>query len=306
MADHKLYPSYLIYRLWSAIDQTGFLMIEESSVVTKDGVRLSTTVISPTMEARGVIQFHAGTVIRKEYYLKFGRYLAEQGYVVVLFDYRGVGGSRPVSLRGYEASISDWGIKDGSAVLSWIRSTYPQLPVHLFAHSMGGQILGLMDNWHLFDKLIVVASSSGNWHNFKPSYRRKIRLSSNLFFPITLRLYDFVPGRFGLGQDWPRGVAEDWWRNSQEDSLMADFMQRKLGSTHFKDVNKKIHAFWLSDDHMATPKTIPNYQKSYPNAKVITRLITPDEYGFESIGHFGLFKEWSKGQLWEDVLSPLL
>ena len=306
MADRKLHLADTLHRLWPSIDQARFMTIEESSVLTDDQVRLSTTVISPSAESRGVIQFHAGTVIRKEYYLKFGKYLAEQGFVVVLFDYRGVGGSRPVSLRGFEASISDWGLKDASAVLSWIKSTYPHIPVHLFAHSMGGQIIGLMHNWHLFDKIIAVATSSGNWHNFKPSYRRKIRLSSNVFFPVMLRIYDYVPARYGLGYDWPRGVAEDWWRNSQQNSLMADFMQKKLGATHFHEINKTIHAFWLSDDHMATPKTIPNYQKSYPHANVITRLITPEEYGFDAIGHFGLFKEWSKGPLWEDVISALL
>ncbi len=279
------------------------MTIEESSVITSDQVHLSTLVITPDITSKGVIQCHAGTVVRKEYYLKFGKYLAEQGYVVVLFDYRGVGGSRPSSLKGYDASISDWGAKDASAVLSWITSTYPGLPIHLFAHSMGGQIIGLMDNWHLFDKMIVVASSSGNWHNFQPSYRRKIRLSSNIFFPINLKLLGYVSGRFGLGHDWPRGVAEDWWRNSQQDGLMADYMNNKIEKTYYKDVDKEIEAIWFSDDHMATPRTIPNYQKSYPNAKVRTRLISPDEYGFKTIGHFGLFKEWSKGKLWEDVVQ---
>ena len=177
------------------------MTIEKSSVITKDQFRLATTVISPTAHVTGVIQFHAGTVIRKEYYLKFGKYLAEQGFIVVLFDYRGVGGSRLASLRGFKASISDWGVNDATAVLSWIKATYPDLPVHLFAHSMGGQIIGLMHNWYLFDKIIAVATSSGNWHNFKPSYRRKIRLSSNVFFPIMLRIFDYVPGRYGLGYD---------------------------------------------------------------------------------------------------------
>ncbi len=280
-------------------------LVRDLFITTSDGVDLSTTILSPSIAPKGVIQFHAGTVMRKEYYLKFGKYLSEQGYVVVLFDYRGVGASRPANLKGYAASISDWGLYDATAVLNWIKKEYPDLPVHLFAHSMGGQILGLMSNWSLFDKITVVASSSGNWNNFKPSYRRKISLSSNMFFPINLKLFGYVPGRFGLGHDWPRGVAEDWWRNSQQNSLMADYMNRKLENTFYKEVDKRITAIFFADDHMATPLTIPNFQKSFPNSNVTTRLIEPSEYNFESIGHFGLFKKWSQGKLWEDMLKTL-
>lgn len=276
---------------------------EELTIVTQDDIHLSTLLISPSVEPLGVVQFHAGTVIRKEFYLKFARFLSDQGFIVVLFDYRGVGGSRPTSLRRFNASIYDWGRKDATAVLDWIKDKYPHLPIHLFAHSMGGQIIGLMYNWPLFEKIVVVASSSGNWHNFDSSYRRKISISTNLMFPINLFLFGYVPGRFGLGQDWPKGVAKDWWKNSQENGLMADHLTAKHGNVYYKVIDKKIDAYFIEDDHMATTATIPNFQKSYPNSTVTTILLKPFDYQFDSIGHFGLFKDWSKGKLWSDVIS---
>jgi len=281
------------------------LAIDNVSIRADDGLELAATIVSPQSPPQAVIQFHAGTVIRKEFYFKFATYLAECDYVVVLFDYRGVGGSRPAHLKGFQAAISDWGEKDAPAVTAWIKRQYPDLSIYLFAHSMGGQLIGLMYNWSLFEKITVVASSSGNWHNFKPSYYRRVKWSTELSFSINLRLLGYVPGRFGLGQDWPKGVAKDWWYNSRQNGLMADYMDKKCENTYYREIDKGIAAYFISDDHMATPRTIPNYARSYPNANVITHLIEPSSYDFEEIGHFGLFKEWSKGKLWDDVISSL-
>ena len=263
--------------------------------------------IIPHFDApKAVIQFHSGTVIKKEFYLKFANFLAVAGYAVILFDYRGVGESRSNNLRGNEASISSWGIVDAPSVTEWIENKYPTLKIHLVAHSMGGQILGLMDNWSIFDKVILLASSSGNWNNFTPSMRRKVRLSTSLFFPICLRLFGYVPGRFGLGQDWPKGVAQEWWLNSKNDHLMVESMNQEHTTTEYTKINKDIHALFFSDDPMATPRTNPNIAKTYPAAKVLTQLIKPEDFGLKEIGHFGIFKSYNQttlGSLVTDLLA---
>ncbi len=279
-------------------------MIEQTSIriPAADGFELSAVVLSPKdIPVRANIQFHAGTVIKKEFYLKMCSFLASKGYRIILFDYRGVGASKPDSLRGFNASISDWGRKDARGVLDWIKNEYPEVPTHLFAHSMGGQLLGLMSNWNMLDKVIVVASSSGNYHNFEPSYRRKVKWSSNIFFPIILPIWGYAPGIFGLGEDWPKGVAEEWWKNSRGNTLMAHYMEHQFSDTHYRTVDKEITAWFFPDDIMATPKTLPNYQKSYPNAKVNAYTIRPASCNLKEIGHFGVFKEKSKDTLWEEL-----
>ncbi len=271
------------------------------TINTKDGLRLSAIIVSehnydPPL---GVIQFHAGTVIRKEFYLDFAKYLSELSSCdVLLFDYRGVGSSRPKNLKGFEAGISHWGALDAPAVLEYIRYNYSGLPIHLVAHSMGGQILGLMNNWSYFDKIIMIASSSGNWNNFQSGYRKKIRFLGKYIFPTVLKLIGYGPASFGLGQDWPELVAREWMENSMRDSLMADYMDSKLPNTYYDEVNKNILAWFFSDDHMATPSTVINLQKSYPNSKVQTKMICPDQLEIPKIGHFGLFKN--------SLLKPLV
>ena len=152
----------------------------------------------------------------------------------------------------------------------------------------------------------MVASSSGNWHNFEKTYRIKISTMTRLFFPIVLGVLGYVPARFGLGFDWPKGVAKDWSECSKRNMLMADYFRSKSHDTFYEDIDKKITAFFMPDDHMATPKTIPNFQRSYPHAKVEVENLETSIYDLKSIGHFGIFKDWTRGNLWKDVAASLL
>ena len=238
-------------------------------IIASDGIVIAATLLSPTdKEVRAVIQFHSGTVIRKEFYLKFCSYLCDCGYIVILFDYRGVGASRPVNLRGFKASISDWGQKDATSVLNWIRNKYPDTPIHLLAHSMGGQLMGLMPNWAEFDKITVLASSVGNWNRFSPAYKRKAKWSSLLLFPITLPLFGYAPGIFGLGQDWPKEVALEWSEISRRELLISEYMDGIHGHTEYHRIDKSIVAIFFEDDHMATPLTVNDFGLYLSSANV--------------------------------------
>ncbi len=280
---------------------------KQITIPATDGFGLSALLLKNEggISPKAVIQFHAGTVIRKEFYLKFCSFFADNCFDVILFDYRGVGESRPDSLVGFSASISDWGIKDAAGVGNWLIAHYPDTPKLLLAHSMGGQIIGLMPNWNIYDRMMVVASSSGNWNNFIPSYRRKVEWSSRLLFPIVLKIMGYAPGRLGLGQDWPKGVALEWYSNCKRNGLMAEYLSGKNNESYYDRIDKEIIAWFLSDDHMATPKTMPNYKKSYPNARVESYMIRPESCGLESIGHFGLFKEKTRDTLWNEILHWL-
>ena len=50
----------------------------------------------------------------------FACFLQRQGFGVVTFDYRGIGDSRPPSLKGCSAQMHEWGQQDIAGVLHWI------------------------------------------------------------------------------------------------------------------------------------------------------------------------------------------
>lgn len=269
-------------------------------ILTEDGFKITALILKPSVsKPKAVIQFHSGTVTKKEYYLKLASYLAEQNYIVVLFDYRGVGESKPESLKGFDMSISDWGRYDSVAVADWIRNSYPNLSVHLIAHSMGGQIYGMMRNWDVFDKVIFLNTSSGNFNKFSPiTYKWKVKLPAMILFPILNRVLGFIPGSLGLGEDWPKGVAEDWYRNSKMNGLMPKYLHKKTGLSYYQHINRKVTAWYFADDSMSTLETVDELPLSYPKAIINIKTIHPSDVGLEKIGHFGLFKQKAEAILW--------
>src|SRR5207237_3616818 len=67
---------------------------------------------------------NAGAGIGMGYYDRFARFLATRGVPTLIYDYRGIGKSRPQSLRGFSASVEDWGSKDCAAALEWLASRF--------------------------------------------------------------------------------------------------------------------------------------------------------------------------------------
>ena len=96
----------------------------------------------------GLVIINAATSVRCRYYSRFAEYLHGHGFDVLTYDYRGIGESRPASMRGFQASWMDWGQKDFEAVLTYARREFPGQPVDVAAHSIGGFVTGLAPSSH--------------------------------------------------------------------------------------------------------------------------------------------------------------
>ena len=104
-----------------------------------DGLPLSVAITEPESTPKGIIQFSHGMAEHKERYFPFMEYLSRNGYLCVIHDHRGHGGS----VRS-EKDLGYFYTEDISAVVSdlhevstEIRRQYPDLPLYLFSHSMG-------------------------------------------------------------------------------------------------------------------------------------------------------------------------
>lgn len=99
-------------------------------------VRQWTGVESPV----GVLQLAHGMAEHSERYADFARACNDQGFIVVANDHRGHGRTgEKGGLMGYfaESDGFDRVVDDLEQITSWIKKTYPQLPVFLMGHSMG-------------------------------------------------------------------------------------------------------------------------------------------------------------------------
>lgn len=279
---------------------------DEIEIRAGDGFPLAATLHHPEGgEEEGVVLVNAGTGIRRGFYARFAAFLASRGFPAVTWDYRGIGGSRPASLRGFRASMHGWGGEDLEAVLGWIGARHPGRPLLVVGHSAGGQILGLAPSASRISAVLAVAAQSG-WVGHWPVPRRF--LMAGLWWglmPAATALCGRFPSRaLGLGEDLPKGVALEWARWCRNPQYMVDDAGRPL-RPHFADLRAPVLAFSFSDDPFAPRTAVDQLLSFYSEASVTHRHVVPAEIGLRGVGHFGFFREGCREALWEGCVEWL-
>ncbi len=104
-----------------------------------DGLELGVTIIVPERAPRGILQVVHGMAEHRRRYEDFMRYVAEQGYVVVIHDHRGHGDSiaKAEDLGYFYRNGAEALVEDVHQVTGLIKAKYPNLPLVLLGHSMG-------------------------------------------------------------------------------------------------------------------------------------------------------------------------
>jgi predicted alpha/beta hydrolase len=274
------------------------------SIPATDGYPLAALVLEPP-EPRAVLLLHGGTGIPKEFYQRFARFAAGRGFVVVLSDYRGVGGSRPRSLRGFEAYMRWWGERDMPGVLQWTRDTYPSLPRVLLGHSAGGQLVGLMPNHHELVAVAAIAAGSGYWRGLRAPYRYVTLLIWYGLVPLLTPVFGYFPARrLRLGEDLPAGTIMEW----RDWCLHDPYLGARFGQTilrhYYDEVSTPIRAWAFTDDPIAHPASSAAMFKLYTRAPVTIDAVSPQDAGAE-IGHLGFFRPSHSETLWPRPLDWL-
>ena len=160
---------------------------------------------------RYVALVNAGAGIASRYYDRFAAFLAENGVPTLVYDYRGIGRSRPHSLRGFNASVEDWGSKDCAAAISWLQDHFPQAKILVVGHSIGGFVTGFVTNGALIDKMLLIGAHTGYWRDYSPAARPLMLLLWHVLMPAITSLLGYFPGkRLHLLEDLPKGVALEW------------------------------------------------------------------------------------------------
>jgi predicted alpha/beta hydrolase len=170
---------------------------------------------------------------------------------------------------------------------------------------MGGQIIGLADNANDVDKIVAVNASYGNWKNYKGKYKITTAISWATLFPISTWWNGYFPAnKFGMGEDWSKGVVDDWWTWSKYYLPHYKIMEKLNYPQFYYSVKIPILSYIMADDDIATVKTIPFFKEDYKNADLTVKVISPEDYQLKSIGHFGYFKEKAK-PIWDETVEWL-
>jgi predicted alpha/beta hydrolase len=283
-------------------------MESEHRIRATDDVPLDARLFEPDgpQRIKAAIMLNSGAAIPKAFYTRFAQYLSTLGYAVVTYDYRGVGGSRPASLRGFSASLLDWGQNDMTSVMDWLTQRYPDQPRFIFAHSLGGQLIGLMRNADLASGIFMVATSVGYWRWMSGYFRFYCFLMWFVYIPLTARLVGYVPLKIiKSGEDLPAGVGREWasWCRRREYLAGAPGFAGALAD--YARVRAPIHALGFSDDRIANVRTVAAMMHYYSNTRVKVEFIRPAEIDRKRIGHFGFFLSRNRVPLWHRVADWL-
>lgn len=235
--------------------------------------------------------------VKRRYYDAFARYAAERGISVVTYDYRGIGDSRPPSLRGFPATMTAWGTRDIPAVIAWTRRELQPRTISMIGHSAGGQLVGLAPNAGEIERLVLVASQSGSYRLWSPGRREALGALWYLM-PLVSRVVGYFPSPlFGLGsENLPHGVAEEWSRWGRSRDYLFDFHD----AAGYEALRVPLLAWSFEDDQYAPRVAVESLLAHYTAATIEHRHIGP-----RGIKHFGFFRKAVGGDLWDETLTFL-
>jgi predicted alpha/beta hydrolase len=282
------------------------IQAEQRAIDNGNGHQLSSYWYRPDGTPCGAVMVAPAMGVKQRFYADFASWLAERGFLVVTFDYLGMGQSRQVPLRQLDVDILDWARYDCSAVLAKVAEAAGDLPLYWIGHSVGAQILPLVKGHERLTRIVTIAAGSGYWRENSPQIRRKAWFLWHGLAPLLTALAGYFPGgRIGAVGDLPAGVIRQWRRWCLHPDYLVgvegESMQRA-----FDAVRTPMTSLSFTDDEMMSARNTESLHGFYTAAPKVMHRITPSEIGVDRIGHFGFFREAFASSLWSRWLLPEL
>jgi predicted alpha/beta hydrolase len=271
-----------------------------------DGYELKGLWMQPVAEHKGTVLLNSATGVRKEYYLNLAQYLVQQGYRVMLYDYRGIGESAPASLKGFTAYMHEWATKDMNGALNFLIKEKKATDVIWIGHSVGAQLMGVLTGKQYIKKVIGVNTSTGYWAYFPFPYNLLTFFLWTIISPLPTRLLGYAPmNKFGWGEPLPKDVFFEWRNWCMQKNHFENFLQQHIGKKLFDDFTVPFTVIHTTDDYIANSKTVKKLLEFYPNSKHEVINLHPADYQLKAIGHTGIFRKKHMNTLWPLVIKAV-
>lgn len=274
--------------------------VEKITLTTPNGHAIAATHYQPKLATQQTLIISSATGVLQYYYAKFAMYFAEQGFHVFTFDYHGIGdsSSSTKALKKNTTTLIAWGNNDQATIVKHAKDTFPNHQLTVITHSIGGQILGFNPNYHLIDKVIMVASQSGYWKYWKGFQKIKMHLFWYVMIPYFTPIFDYFPAKkLGLFENLPKEMVKQWsaWAKNK-DYMFSEFQRNEV---YFDNFTSPLLMLSFPRDIYAPKAAVDWLAKQYRNTKLDRRHLIPEEMGIEDVQHFGFFKSKFKDSLWK-------
>ncbi len=266
------------------------------SIPASDGVPLAATLYTAATN-RDWLVLNSATGVKRGFYRHYAAFMCAQGFNVLTYDYRGIGGSR--SDTSGPILLQHWGERDFDGVLSWLAARYPDAKRACVAHSVGGQIIGLAPNHHRLDAVLGVAVQSGYWGHWSGWHKLRVWASWHVIMPPLARLCGHLPAWVLGGEPLPKDMVLQWARWGRQPHYVSDLANRPW-RPFFGQVRLPMRFYAIADDvDFAPAAAVRALAAFYPQAAVEVQTLRAVDFGAAHIGHFGFFKSAAPPALWQ-------
>jgi predicted alpha/beta hydrolase len=275
-------------------------------ITAADGYQLSALYSTPAGKTTNAIILSSATGIKKEFYINFARFLVQNGYNVLLYDYRGIGQSAPNNLKTSCSYMHEWGTMDMNAVLDFMVNEKEFTDIIWVGHSVGAQLMGFLEHREHVKKVIAISSALGYWGYFPFPVKWLIWGLWYFIGPLMVKVYGYgAMQKIGWGENLSRNMMKEWREWCLSKNYFTGLLQEKLHADKFYQFTTPITAVYISDDYIANDKTVPLMMKFFPNAPQEILKIQVEQYTKFKVGHTGIFRRKFEKNLWAVLMGVI-
>ncbi|MEP3295428.1 MAG: alpha/beta fold hydrolase [Pseudoruegeria sp.] len=268
-----------------------------------DTARLSGKLYRPGLPPKAAIVLHPATGVPQGFYAPFARWLSEQGYACLTYDYRDIGESLTQKARASQATMAVWGRFDQVAAQIAMEGRVPGVPIWVIGHSIGGLMIPFQsESAPRIKRMITVASGPVHFKDHPWIYKPVTALFWYVLGPLLTSLMGYLPGRIlGLGLDLPSGVYWQWRRWCTSHGFYLNDAGSVLPYPDYRAFGGDLKVVAASDDPMVPPSAVWRLMQLYPDAHKTQLTLKPETFGGRAIGHIGMFRKGNEA-MWAEML----
>ncbi len=283
------------------------MQTQKINIVCEDGFHLKGKLyFCDQPQDNNTVIINPALAVPQSYYSRFAEFLAQHGYTVLTYDYRGIGQSIDPTVDGATIRMEDWGRYDFHAVLEKVLTDLEPRQLYVTGHSAGGQLIGLSDHCKAIDAMVFVTTPSGYWKHYTTPFKYALALFWYVIAPALSYQRSYFPAHLvKIGpKNVPSGVIKQWASWGRTKGYLFD-KKHEFDLTNYHEISAPILAYSFTDDHFSPCKAVDALLANYPQAAIEHKSIKPADLDKKHIGHFGFFRDSMRQSLWEETINWL-
>lgn len=264
-----------------------FSQLEAILVTTPDGATFTVRVLAQSDPAAPVVLILPAMILKARFYLPLAKALHAAGLSAATVDLRAQGESTPPLAEAPNFGYRELVEVDLPTIVDAVLERFPQAPLHLFGHSLGGQVALLFTAAHpdRIASITIIGTGTVYWTAFGPR-----RWFEALWKIQWIGLVAAVTGRWPGGVLIPGAMAgrvmTDWARHSRTSRYRPRGSDRDYDRM-LRELPAPVLAISLDQDTLG-PKSNVDFLCGRMPAADLTRWHVTDGAGIAHRDHF----EW--------------